>query len=104
MIEIALVAAALLFFAGLALILLRRSLVFWLLGAELLFNAALLVALAGGARWHAISGQVLALFIMALSGAALAPSLALLLRVRRELGTLNVDGLRLLREREEDDG
>jgi NADH-quinone oxidoreductase subunit K len=104
MIEIALAAATLLFFAGLALILLRRSLIVWLLGAELLFNAALLVALAGAARWHSPSGQVLALFLMALSGAALAPSLALLLRVRRELGTLGVDGLRLLREREAQDG
>ncbi|WP_342633518.1 NADH-quinone oxidoreductase subunit K, partial [Acidithiobacillus thiooxidans] len=48
--ELALVIAALLFVIGMALIILRRNLIFLLLGIELLFNAAMVIALAGGAR------------------------------------------------------
>ena len=96
--ELALVIAALLFLAGIALILLRRNLIFLLLGMELLFNAAMVIALVGGARWHSSTGQVLVIFIMALSGAALALTLALLLRVKQELGGDTVDALRHLRE------
>ncbi|WP_414040618.1 NADH-quinone oxidoreductase subunit NuoK [Acidithiobacillus sp. M4-SHS-6] len=96
--ELALVIAALLFVVGVALILLRRNLIFLLLGIELLFNAAMVIALAGGARWHSATGQVLVVFMMALSGAALALTLALLLRVKHDLGGDTVDDLRQLRE------
>ncbi len=96
--EIALAVSFLLTLGGLALIILRRSLIFYLLGVELLFNAAMLIALVAGARWNNVDGQVLALFLMALSGGALAPTLALAVRVRKELGTSTVEGLRHLRE------
>lgn len=96
--EWALIIAALLFLTGVALILLRRSLIFLLLGIELLFNSAMVIALVGEARWHSVTGQVLVVFMMALSGAALALTLALLLRVKQELGADTVEALRGLRE------
>ncbi|MCY0871240.1 MAG: NADH-quinone oxidoreductase subunit K [Acidithiobacillus caldus] len=95
--DFAFVIALALVLAGFALVLLRRSLIFFLLGVELLFNAAMVIALVGGALWNRADGQILALFLMALSGAALAPTLALLLRVRKAFGGSNVDVLRHLR-------
>jgi len=95
--DIALAIAFVLVLAGLALVLLRRSLIFFLLGVELLFNAAMVIALVGGAVWSNVDGQILALFLMALSGAALAPTLALLVRVRKAFGGSSVDVLRHLR-------
>ncbi|MFA7495088.1 MAG: NADH-quinone oxidoreductase subunit K [Acidithiobacillus sp.] len=96
--EWALIIAALLFLTGVALVLLRRNLIFLLLGIELLFNSAMVIALVGEARWHSVTGQVLVVFMMALSGAALALTLALLLRVKQELGADTVEALRGLRE------
>ena len=95
--DIALVIAFALVLAGLTLVLLRRSVIFFLLGVELLFSAAMVIALVGGAVWQRVDGQILALFLMAMSGAALAPTLALLLRVRKAFGGSSVDTLRHLR-------
>ncbi|MHB1566192.1 MAG: NADH-quinone oxidoreductase subunit NuoK [Acidiferrobacter sp.] len=94
--DIALVVAGLVFFGGLTLILLRREILFILLGVELLFMAAMVVALVGGARWQTSTGQVLVIVFMAVSGAALALTLAVLLRVKRELHVDTVEGLRHL--------
>lgn len=95
--DIALLIAGMLFLGGLALILLRREILFMLFGIELLFMTAMVVALVGGARWQTPTGQVLVIFFMATSGGALALTLALLLRAKRELGADSVEQLRQLR-------
>lgn len=62
-----LVIAALLFTLGLAVVLLRRELLFVLIGLEVMFNGVALTAVAAGQHWGNADGQVLTIFLMAVS-------------------------------------
>jgi NADH-quinone oxidoreductase subunit K len=93
----ALLLAGVLFVLGLGGVLLRRNLIFMLLSLEVMLNAAALAFVAAGAHWQQADGQVMFLFILAVSGAEAAVGLALLLRIHRVFKTLNADELRRLR-------
>lgn len=72
-----LIISALLFTVGLAIILLRRELLFILMGLEVMFNGAALSAIAAGQYWHNADGQVLTIFLMVVTAAELAVALIL---------------------------
>lgn len=94
---------AVLFAAGLTCILIRRNIIHILMGVELVLNAAALnfVAFAyftpAKEPALALSGQVVALFVIALAAAEAAVALALVLAVFRLYQTVNVDSVRELK-------
>lgn len=93
----ALLLAALLFALGLAGVLVRRNLVFILMGIEIMLNGAALAFVAAGAHWGAADGQVMFIFILTLAAAELSVGLALLLLLQPRLPTLDADAASALR-------
>jgi NADH-quinone oxidoreductase subunit K len=83
--------AGLLFMLGLAGVLARRNVIFILMSIEIMLNAAGLAFVVAGARWHQADGQVMFFFILAMAAAEVSVGLALVLRLYRQWGTLDVD-------------
>ncbi len=90
--------AAALLVVGIAGVLARRNLMFMLISVEVLFNAAALAFIAAGAHWAQPDGQIMFLLIISVSGAEAAVALALMLRIERHFGTLDIDAARTLRD------
>ncbi len=94
---------AFLFAAGLACILIRRNMIQVLMGVELIFNAAALNFVAfshftpSSLPQLALSGQVVALFIIVLAASEACVALALVLSVFRVFGTVHIDQVGELR-------
>ena len=88
-----LVIAGALFTIGLAVVLLRRQLLFVLMGIEIMFNGTALTAVAAGQYWESATGQVLVIFLMTVSGAELAVALMLVFLAYRESKAVHVDDL-----------
>ena len=86
-----LVCAALLFVMGLACVLARRNLIMILIGVEIMLNAAALALVGGSAYWRQVDGQVFVVFLMAMTSAEVAISLAMVVYLRRRRGTLEAD-------------
>ena len=89
---------ALLFLIGLAMVLLRRELLFVVMGIEVMFNAAGLTAAAAGQYWHDALGQILVLFLMTITGAELAVSLVLVYLAFRRLKVTQLEEISTLRD------
>jgi NADH-quinone oxidoreductase subunit K len=87
-----------LFLLGLLGLLTRKNLVFVLISVEIMLNAAGLLFITAGMRWHNPDGQIMLIFVFNLAGAELALGLALLLRLRNRLSTLDGDAAILLRD------
>ncbi|MDN5848598.1 MAG: NADH-quinone oxidoreductase subunit NuoK [Nitrococcus sp.] len=89
-----LVLAAVLFALGLICVLVRRNIVFMLMGLEIMLNAAGLAFIAAGARWGSADGQVMFIFILTLAAAEVSVGLALILQMFQRFKTVDVDVLR----------
>jgi NADH-quinone oxidoreductase subunit K len=87
-----------LFLLGLLGLLTRKNLVFVLMSIEIMLNAAGLLFITAGLRWGNADGQIMLIFVLNLAGAELALGLALLLRLRGRLTTLDGDAATLLRD------
>ena len=83
--------AALLFVLGLVGLLVRRNVVFMLMSIEIMLNAAGLAFIVAGSRWGQPDGQVMFIFILAVAAAEVAVGLALVLRMRHHLSTVDAD-------------
>jgi len=77
--EVALGIALCLFVIGLAGMIARKSLVFMLLCAEIMLNAAGFAFIVAGARWGRPEGQAMFIFLLATAAAEVAVGLALIL-------------------------
>ena len=88
-----LILAAVLFVIGLAGVLVRRNLILVLASIEIMLNAAGLAFLVAGSRWGQADGQVMFIFILAMAATEVAVGLAIALRWRRRLGTLDIDAV-----------
>jgi NADH-quinone oxidoreductase subunit K len=64
---------------------------------EIMFNAAGLAFIAGGARWGNTDGQVMFLLILAVAAAEVAVGLAIVLQLYHRFNTLDTDAARSLR-------
>jgi NADH-quinone oxidoreductase subunit K len=95
--EHALLLAGLLFVLGLVGVLVRRNLIFMLMGVEVMLNAAGLAFVVAGSRWRVADGQAMFIFILVMSAAEVSVGLALVLRLYHKLKTLDADAARLLR-------
>ena len=98
-----LLVSSLLFGIGVYVVLARRHAVLVLMGVELMLNAANLNLVAFDAWWHDAvdSGQVLALFVIAVAAAEIGLGLAIVLLVFRMHQHINLDELRALADRDE---
>ena len=89
--------AGLLFFIGLAVILIRRNVLLILLSIELMLNAANLLLVSGSA-WHGnIHGQVCAFFVMVIAAAEVTIGLAIAVLLFRKQGTADTNEIRGLK-------
>ena len=83
--------AAILFVMGLGCVLARRNLIMILIGVEIMLNAAAVALVGGSAYWRQVDGQVFVVFLMAMTSAEVAISLAMVVYLRRRRGTLEAD-------------
>ena len=83
--------AAVLFGIGFAGLLVRRNLIVVLACIEIMLNAAGLAFVVAGARWGSPDGQVMFLFVLAMAAAEVAVGLAIAIRFRQALRSLDVD-------------
>jgi len=93
----ALILAGLLFLLGLIGVLVRRNIIFILFCIEIMLNAAGLAFVAAGSRWEQADGQIMFLFILCMAAAEVAVGLALVLRMRHGLQTLDADAASRMR-------
>lgn len=98
-----LVLAGLLFAIGTYGVLVRRNAVLVLMGVELMLNAVNINLVAFDAYFRDVlhGGQTLALFVIVIAAAEVGLALAIVLRVFRTHGHIDVDGLRELADRDE---
>ena len=89
--------AAVLFLIGFAGLIARRNLIFMLMSIEIMFNAAGLAFVVAGQRWQQPDGQIMFLFILAVTAAELAVALALVLAVQHHYRTLDADAISRMR-------
>lgn len=94
---VGLVTAGTLFVLGLAGVLARRNTLIVLLSIEVMLNAAGLVFVLAGSRWHQADGQVMFMLILALAAAEVSVGLGLLLQLHRRTGSLDADRASRLR-------
>ncbi len=89
--------ALLLFTLGVTGVLVRRNFVFILMSIEIMLNAAGLAFIVAANRWGQADGQVMFLFILTLAASEVSVGLALIIRVRHRLATLDADAANWLR-------
>jgi len=85
-----LVLASLIFLLGLMAVLVRRNLIMILIGVEIMLNAAGLVLVGASALWQQLDGQVMVIFLMALTSAEVSISLAMVVYLNRRKKTVDV--------------
>jgi NADH:ubiquinone oxidoreductase subunit K len=92
-----LVFAALLFSTGVYGVLARRNAVMVLMAIELMLNAVNLNLVAFSASLKDVSGQIFALFVIAVAAAEVGIGLALVILLFRNRASINVDEVDLLK-------
>ncbi|MFL5792304.1 MAG: NADH-quinone oxidoreductase subunit NuoK [Actinomycetota bacterium] len=92
-----LVFAALLFSAGVYGVLARRNAVMVLMAIELMLNAVNLNLVAFSASLKDVSGQIFALFVIAVAAAEVGIGLAIVILLFRNRASINVDEVDLLK-------
>jgi NADH-quinone oxidoreductase subunit K len=89
--------SALLFSIGVTGVLVRRNIVVILMSIELILNAVNINLVAFSHGHHHVTGQVFALFVMAVAVAEAAVALGILIALFRNRGTVLADELDLLK-------
>lgn len=93
----ALALAAILFVIGLAGVLARRNLLFVLMSIEIMLNAANLNLVAFSHYLDSLTGQIVALFVIAIAAGEAAVGLAIIVVIFRGKLATNVDQINLLK-------
>lgn len=86
-----LILAAILFVLGLTGVMIRRNLLFMLIGLEIMINAAALAFVVAGSYWGQAGGRVMFILAISLAAAEASIGLALLLQLHRRSQNLNID-------------
>ena len=92
-----LIFSAFLFSTGIYGVLARRNAVMVLMAIELLLNAVNVNLVAFASQLHDITGQVFALFVIAVAAAEVGIGLAIVILLFRNRATINVDEVDLLK-------
>ena len=90
--------AGLLFLMGLTGLLVRRNIIFMLMSIEVMFNSAGMVFVIAGSHWAQADGQVMFIFILAVTSAEVSVGLALILQMYHHFKSLDVDRLNKLKD------
>ncbi|CUX96753.1 NADH-quinone oxidoreductase subunit NuoK [Candidatus Doolittlea endobia] len=88
-----LILAASLFILGLTGMIIRRNLLFILLGLEIMINASALAFVVSGSYWGHADGQVMYILAVTLAAAEGSIGLALLLQLYRCRRTMDIDSV-----------
>ncbi|HEX9124231.1 MAG TPA: NADH-quinone oxidoreductase subunit NuoK [Actinomycetota bacterium] len=94
---LALFFSAVLFSSGVYGVLARRNAVMVLMSIELMLNAVNVNLIAFSQRLHDVTGQVFALFVIAVAAAEVGIGLAIVILIYRNRETINVDEVNLLK-------
>src|SRR5205085_12555304 len=89
--------SALLFSAGIYGVLARRNAVLVLMSIELMLNAVNVNLIAFSQALHQLTGQVFALFVIAVAAADVGIGLAIVILIYRNRESINVDEINLLK-------
>ncbi|MDP9242343.1 MAG: NADH-quinone oxidoreductase subunit NuoK [Actinomycetota bacterium] len=89
--------SAVLFSAGIYGVLARRNAVLVLMSIELMLNAVNVNLVAFSQLLHQLTGQVFALFVIAVAAAEVGIGLAIVILIYRNRETINVDEINLLK-------
>jgi NADH:ubiquinone oxidoreductase subunit K len=92
-----LVFSSLLFSAGVYGVLARRNAVMVLMAIELMLNAVNVNLVAFSSSLHQVSGQIFALFVIAVAAAEVGIGLAIVILLFRNRASINVDEVSLLK-------
>ena len=90
--------AGILFLLGMIGLLVRRNLIFMLMSIEIMFNSAGLVFIIAGTHWRQPDGQVMFIFILAVTAVEVSIALAMILRVYHHFKTLDADAVNNLKD------
>lgn len=88
--EHVLILTTILFLLGLVCVLVRRNLIMILIGIEVMLNAVALLLVGASAFWQQLDGQVMVIFLMAMTSAEVSISLAMVVYLQRHKGSLDV--------------
>ena len=88
-----LILSAFLLCAGFLIVLIKRNVIFVLIGIELMLNAANLNLVAFSRFDPNLSGQVFAIFSVVIAAAEVSVALAILLNIAKHFGTSDLDDL-----------
>lgn len=97
-VETQILLAGILFFIGLIGLLVRRNLIFMLMSIEIMFNSAGMVFIIAARQWSQPDGQVMFIFILAVTAVEVAIGLALILQVYHHFKTLDADAINKLKD------
>ncbi len=92
-----LILAGILFVLGVVGVMVRRNAIVILMSIELMLNAANLLLLVFARVHNDMGGQAMVFFVLTVAAAEAAVGLAILVSVYRRKGSINVDGLNLLK-------
>jgi len=92
-----LILSVILFVIGLAGVIRRKNLLMLFFATEIMLNAANIAFVAISSFIGDLSGQMFAIFIMAIAASEVAVGLGLLILIYKKYGTLDLDNLSLLR-------
>ena len=95
--EHGLILAGVLFSLGLLGLLVRRNIIFMLLSIEIMLNAAGLAFVVAGSHWGQADGQIMFIFVLAMTAAEVSVGLALVLQLHHKLKTLDGDAASRMR-------
>lgn len=93
----ALILAGVLFVIGTLGVMARRNLVFVLMSLEMMLNAAGIAFVAAAYKWGQPDGQVVVIFILVTAAAEVAVGLSLLLRIYRNIQSVDTDEMSTLK-------
>ena len=88
---------AVLFLIGAAGVLMRRNAIIILLSIELMLYAVNVTLIGFSRQWADLSGQVFAIFVIAVAACEAAVGLAILISLNRDKTIMNVDEVNLLK-------
>jgi len=92
-----LILSVILFAIGLAGVIRRKNLLMLFFATEIMLNAANIAFVAISSFIGDLSGQMFAIFIMAIAASEVAVGLGLLILIYKKYGTLDLDNISLLR-------
>jgi len=97
-VEIQILLAGIIFLIGLTGLLVRRNMIYMLMSIEIMFNAAGLVFIIAGNHWKQPDGQVMFIFILAVTAVEVSIALAMILQVYHHFKTLDSDAVNNLHD------